>query len=92
MSLENLQKFAKGIRLSALEMTHLAGSSHIASVLSCADILAVLYGYILNVDPKDPYLENRDRFILSKGHAGAGVYAALAEKGFFDKDLSLIHI
>jgi len=48
-----------------------------------ADIVAVLYGHVLNVDPQDPRFAGRDRFILSKGHAGAGVYAALAERGFF---------
>lgn len=72
------------IRRHGIEMTHLSGGSHIASILSVADILAVLYNDILNVDPKNPKMENRDRFILSKGHAGAAVYAALAEKGFFD--------
>ena len=59
------------------------GSSHIGSVLSMADIVAVLYGAVLRVDPADPAWPDRDRFILSKGHAGAGVYAALAERGFF---------
>ena len=79
-------KLAKQLRLHALEMTHLGNSSHIGSILSICDILAVLYENILHIDPKNPKLENRDRFILSKGHAGAGVYAALAEKGFFDKE------
>ncbi len=74
---------AKKIRLDALRMTSKGGSSHIGSVFSMADILAVLYGKIMNVDPKNPSWEYRDRFILSKGHAGAGVYAALAESGFF---------
>lgn len=64
-------------------MTSAGGSSHIGSVFSAADILAVLYGKILNVDPSNPRWEERDRFILSKGHAGAGVYAVLAERGFF---------
>ena len=82
----DLNKFAQNIRLSALKMTHLGGSSHIGSVLSCADILAALYGEFLNLDPNTPNYEDRDRFIMSKGHAGAGVYAALAERGFFSKD------
>ena len=76
---------AQRIRLNAVRMTRLGKSSHIGSVLSMTDILAVLYGEILNVDPANPKMENRDRFILSKGHAGAGVYAALAETGFLDK-------
>ena len=74
---------AKKIRIHALKMTSRGGSSHIAAVLSMADLLAVLYGSFLNVDPTNPGKEDRDRFILSKGHAGAAVYAALAERGFF---------
>ncbi len=64
-------------------MTHYGKSSHIGAVLSIADIFAVLYGRGLNVKPDDPDWVDRDRFILSKGHAGAGVYAVLAETGFF---------
>jgi len=79
----NSKELAKKIRLHALKMTHLGGSSHIGSIFSIADILAVLYEDILFFNPKNPDLEKRDRFILSKGHSGAGVYAALAEKGFF---------
>ena len=73
---------AKKIRVHSLKMTSRGGSSHIAAALSMADILAVLYGGFLNVDPMNPRKEDRDRFILSKGHAGAAVYAALAECGF----------
>ena len=76
-------KFAKKIRLHALNMTHFGRSSHIASIFSAADIIAVLYENILRIFPKDPRNENRDRFILSKGHAGAAIYAALAEKKNF---------
>jgi transketolase len=67
-------------------MTSVGKSSHVGSVLSIADILAVLYKNILKVDPKNPNWEARDRFILSKGHAGAGVYSVLAEMGFFPVD------
>jgi transketolase len=74
---------AKAVRLDALRMTSTGGSSHIGSVFSMADILAVLYGRVLDVDPARPDWPERDRFILSKGHAGAGVYAVLAECGFF---------
>jgi transketolase len=87
----NSEKLAKKIRLHALEMTHLGKSSHIGSILSIADILAVLYGEIMNYDPKEPSKDNRDRFILSKGHAGAGVYAALSESGFFPSELLKQH-
>ena len=76
-------ELAKRIRIHALKMTNIGGSSHIGSVLSMADLLAVLYGYLLRIDPENPGWPDRDRFILSKGHAGAGVYAALAECGFF---------
>jgi len=76
-------QLAKKIRIHAVNMTHYGKSSHIASILSIVDIVSVLYESILNVDPKKPKKLNRDRFILSKGHAGAAIYAALAEKGFF---------
>jgi transketolase len=74
---------AARIRRHALHMTSSGGSSHIGSILSMTDIVAVLYGAVLRVDPSNPAWPDRDRFILSKGHAGAGVYAALAERGFF---------
>jgi transketolase len=73
---------SKKIRIHALQMTQLGKSSHIGSNLSIADILAVLYGSILHYDSNNPNLKNRDRFILSKGHAGAALYATLAECGF----------
>jgi len=78
------RELALRIRRHSLLMTSRGGSSHIASVFSMADILAVLYGRVLRVSPREPTHPMRDRFILSKGHAGAGVYAALAECGFFD--------
>ena len=71
------------IRRHGIEMTHLSGGSHIGAVLSVADILAVLYTDILKYDPENPKWQERDRMILSKGHAGASIYAALAENGFF---------
>lgn len=78
------EQLAWKIRRHGVEMTHLSGGSHLGAILSVADIMAVLYADVLNVDPKNPDDENRDRVILSKGHAGAAVYAALAETGFFD--------
>jgi len=73
-------------------MTHRAKSSHIGTALSMADILAVLYGGILRIDPSDTVSPDRDRFILSKGHGGAAVYAALAEKNFFPiRELETYH-
>ena len=71
------------IRRNGLEMAHLSRGSHIGSVFSVAEIIAVLYASVLNVNPADPKKPDRDRLILSKGHAGSGVYAALAETGFF---------
>jgi len=71
------------IRRHAVQMTHLGKSSHLGAVLSMADIVAVLYGAVLAKRPDQPKWPDRDRFVLSKGHAGAGVYAALAETGFF---------
>ncbi len=71
------------IRRHAIEMTHDSHGSHIGSVLSVADIIAVLYTDILSLDSNKAKSEDRDRFILSKGHAGVAVYAALAENGFF---------
>ena len=78
------KELAWRIRRNAVEMTHISNGSHIAPILSIADIVAVLYANILNYDPKNPKLETRDRVILSKGHAGASIYSALAEEGFFD--------
>ena len=80
------EQLAWKIRRHGVEMTHLSGGSHLASILSVADVMGKLYADVLRVDPKNPKDENRDRFILSKGHAGASVYAALAESGFFPVD------
>jgi transketolase len=76
-------ELARRIRVHTLRMTSTGGAAHIGAIFSCADILAVLYGCILHVDPNCPKSPNRDRFVLSKGHAGGGLYAALAERGFF---------
>ena len=77
------EELALRIRRHAVHMTSRGRSSHVGSVLSCADILATLYGRIMRVRPAEPAWPARDRFIMSKGHAGAGVYAVLAELGFF---------
>jgi len=73
------------IRRHGIEMTHISHGSHIGAILSVADIVAVLYNDVANISPENRKDENRDRVILSKGHAGAAIYAALAEKGFFDR-------
>jgi len=77
------EQLAWKIRRHGIEMTHISQGSHIGAILSVSDIIAVLYNDIANVDPADPKMPDRDRIILSKGHAGAAIYAALAEKGFF---------
>jgi len=82
--MNDMREFANTIRKSSLLMTHRAQASHIGSALSIADIIAVLYGRALKIDPMQPYMQSRDRFILSKGHACVAVYAALAARGFFD--------
>ncbi len=84
---KNTVCLAKAIRQRTLRMVHKAKASHIGSCLSAADILAVLYGQVLRVDPARPDWPDRDRFILSKGHAAAILYATLAERGFFPPEL-----
>lgn len=74
---------AQRLRAHTLRMVHKANASHVGSCLSMADLLAALYGGVLRVEPSDPDRPERDRFILSKGHGAAIVYAALAEAGFF---------
>ncbi|HEV8406971.1 MAG TPA: transketolase [Sphingomicrobium sp.] len=81
------EELARRIRCRALEMVTRAKASHVGSALSIADIVAVLYGRTLRVDPGAPNDPERDRFILSKGHACVAVYAALAETGFIDPAL-----
>lgn len=82
----NSKQLAWKIRRHGIEMTHLSHGSHIGSILSVADIVAVLYQDVAHLDPWNPKMSDRDRIILSKGHAGAAIYAALAEKGFFSVD------
>ena len=82
----NGSDFSWAIQRAALEMVHAANASHIGGVLSMADLLAVLYTGVLQVRPDEPRWPERDRFILSKGHCCAGVYAALALRGFLPID------
>jgi transketolase len=86
MSHPSTTLLAKNIRLNVLKMVTLAKASHIGSCFSVIDLLAVLYGKILKYNPLEPEYPDRDRFILSKGHAGAAVYATLAEFNFFPKE------
>ena len=85
-SRDELRDLAWRIRHHVLWMTHRARASHIGSNYSMAELLAVLYGSVLRVDPANPGWPERDRFILSKGHGCAALYAVLAERGFFPLD------
>lgn len=85
--IKDSKKLALMIRKNAIEMTHVSHASHIGAILSVADIVAVLYSDILCIDPSNPKRDDRDRLILSKGHAGVAIYVALAEQGFFSKEL-----
>lgn len=79
-------ELAKKIRLDAIKMVHHAHASHIGGILSCADIIAVLYSDIADISPDNVNDVRRDRVVLSKGHNGVAIYAALGELGFFDRD------
>lgn len=79
----NTTELAKRIRIHVLQMANKAGTSHVGSCLSCADVLAVLHGDVMRYRPQEPDWADRDRFILSKGHAGSALYATLAEVEFF---------
>ena len=80
---EDLAKIANQIRIDIIKETNAAGSGHPGGSLSATDILTVLYFDKMNIDPDNPRDPNRDRFVLSKGHIAPGLYATLAERGFF---------
>jgi transketolase len=88
MEINNLIEKARQIRRDIIEIAYKAqGPSHPGPALSCADIVTALYFKIMKIDPHNPQWEERDRFVLSKGHACPVLYAALAERGYFDKSL-----
>jgi len=86
-SVEELKEIARQVRIETIKAIYLARSGHPGGSLSATDILVTLYfgGYV-NVDPSNPYKPDRDRFVLSKGHAAPALYAVLALKGFFEKE------
>ena len=86
-NVEALKKIAIDVRKGIIEATYNAKSGHPGGSLSCADILTVLYFSQMNIDPDKPNDPNRDRLVLSKGHASPALYSVLAEKGYFDKEL-----
>lgn len=83
VEIKELKDLARKIRQHCLRMVYIGKSGHIGSMLSMAELLVVLYKKILKVDPKNPNMPDRDRFILSKGHGGGALFAVLAETGFF---------
>ena len=91
---KQLEKTACKVRMGIIEGVHSAKSGHPGGSLSCADILTYLYFSKMNIDPKNPKMENRDRFVLSKGHAAPALYSVLANRGYFDTELlkTLRHI
>lgn len=86
MTIEQLKEKAKWVRQTVMEMSVAAKSGHITTAFSQCELTVALYYAILNVDPNNPHDENRDRFILSKGQGGIGLYPILADLGFFPKD------
>ena len=94
MTTAELKKTANEVRKGIIKSTHAAKSGHPGGSLSAADLFTYLYFVELNVDPKHPKDENRDRFVLSKGHVAPGYYSTLAERGFFPKEdlLTLRHV
>lgn len=85
--IKELKNIATTIRKDIVEMICKAKSGHPGGSLSAADIVTALYFSEMNIDPKNPKMEGRDRFVLSKGHAAPLLYATLAERGYFDKEL-----
>lgn len=86
METVQLQKIAQTVRQDIIREVFSAGSGHPGGSLSAADILTALYFSEMNVDPGDPAMKGRDRFVLSKGHAAPALYACLAERGYFPKE------
>jgi transketolase len=86
VNFDDLERRGKLLRAHAVKMVHHARASHLGSCLSTADVLACLYWRVLRIDPSKPDWIDRDRLILSKGHAAAILYAALAERGFFSTE------
>ena len=78
-----LQKTATKVRIGIIKGVHAAKAGHPGGSLSCADIITYLYFNEMNIDPKNPKMEKRDRFVLSKGHAAPALYSVLAHRGFF---------
>lgn len=85
----DLHEMTKQVRIDTMRCIGSIGTGHIGGCLSVVDVLTVLYFKYMRVDPRDPRMEGRDRLVLSKGHAGPALYAVLANKGYFDKEVLL---
>jgi transketolase len=86
-NLAALEERARRIRVKIIKMTAIAESGHPSTALSAVEIITYLYFQLMSVDPQNPKWEDRDRFVLSKGHGAPVIYAALAERGFFPEDV-----
>ena len=85
LSIQALEKLEREIRFRTIRNSHLTGTPHLGSCLSCTDLLVWLYWNVLKIDPKSPQSLDRDRFILSKGHAAPVLFQVLAERGFYPR-------
>ena len=86
LDINKLKEIAKKARRNIIEQVYEANSGHPGSALSCVDILTVLYFNEMNIDPENPKMENRDKLVLSKGHASPALYSILAQRGFFPEE------
>lgn len=86
LNVDSVAQAAREMRIDIIKGISAAGSGHPGGSLSAVDIIATLYFYKMKVDPKNPKMEDRDKFVLSKGHAGPALYAALGVKGFFERE------
>lgn len=84
---ESLKRQAAELRFQVIQISHKASAAHLASCLSCIDVLTAAYWHVLDIDPAHPTDPKRDRFILSKGHAAMALYSTLAYRGFFPREL-----
>ena len=87
-----LKRLAIQLRRLVVESVYHAGAGHLGGPMSAAEMLIALYFEELNIDPETPRDENRDRFILSKGHCSIGLYAALALRGYLPSDLPTVYL
>ena len=86
MDIQKLESYAREVRKDIIIMTSKAGAGHPGGSLSCTDALVALYFDVMNVDPKHDKMPERDRFVLSKGHAAPALYGTLCERGYFGKE------